>query len=39
MHDEGVRIIGRGLWYISTAHTREDIEFAITKAKKVLKSI
>jgi glutamate-1-semialdehyde 2,1-aminomutase len=39
MHDEGVRIIGRGLWYISASHTGEDIEFAITKAKKVLKSI
>ncbi|HMF70731.1 MAG TPA: aspartate aminotransferase family protein [Flavitalea sp.] len=39
MHDEGVRIIGRGLWYISAAHTTEDIFFAVEKAKKVLKTI
>jgi glutamate-1-semialdehyde 2,1-aminomutase len=39
MHDEGVRIIGRGLWYISAAHTPEDISFAIEKAKKVLTAI
>jgi glutamate-1-semialdehyde 2,1-aminomutase len=39
MHDEGVRIIGRGLWYISAAHTQEDILFATKKAKKVLKAI
>ena len=29
MHDERVRIIGRGLWYISAAHTEEDIDHAI----------
>jgi glutamate-1-semialdehyde 2,1-aminomutase len=39
MHDQGVRIIGRGLWYISAAHTEEDIDFAIDKAKQVLTSI
>lgn len=39
MHDEGVRIIGRGLWYISAAHTQKDILFAIEKAIKVLKAI
>ncbi|HEY8661856.1 MAG TPA: aspartate aminotransferase family protein [Hanamia sp.] len=39
MHDEGVRIIGRGLWYISTAHTQDDINFAIDKVDKVLKNI
>lgn len=39
MHDEGVRIIGRGLWYISAAHTQEDIAIAIKKAKKVLEAI
>jgi glutamate-1-semialdehyde 2,1-aminomutase len=36
MHDQGVRIIGRGLWYISAAHTKEDIEYAIDVAGKVL---
>lgn len=39
MHDQGVRIIGRGLWYISAAHTEKDIQFAVKKAKQVLKSI
>lgn len=39
MHDNGVRIIGRGLWYISAAHTEGDIQFAIDKAAKVLKTI
>lgn len=39
MHDRGVRIIGRGLWYISAAHTEEDINLAIEKAHVVLKTI
>lgn len=36
MQDQGVRIIGRGLWYISSAHTEEEIDSAIAKAGKVL---
>ena len=39
MHDEGVRVIGRGLWYISAVHTDEEIELAIGMADKVLKTI
>jgi glutamate-1-semialdehyde 2,1-aminomutase len=39
MHDNGVRIIGRGLWYISAAHTEKDVQFAIEKAEKVFKKI
>lgn len=39
MQDQGVRIIGRGLWYISAAHTAEDIEFAIEKARLALKEL
>lgn len=39
MHEQGVRIIGRGLWYISAVHTQEDVEFALNKAQKVLKEI
>jgi glutamate-1-semialdehyde 2,1-aminomutase len=39
MHDYGVRIIGRGLWYISTAHSKDDIDLAIEKARNVLKII
>jgi glutamate-1-semialdehyde 2,1-aminomutase len=36
MHDDGIRIIGRGLWYISTAHTDEDIDTALETADRVL---
>ncbi|SDF88877.1 glutamate-1-semialdehyde 2,1-aminomutase [Dyadobacter soli] len=39
MHEEGVRVIGRGLWYISAVHTDEDIETAIITAEKVLAQI
>ncbi|WP_138992823.1 aspartate aminotransferase family protein [Larkinella sp. C7] len=38
MHDRGVRVIGRGLWYISAAHTEEDIDHAIKTAREVLGS-
>ena len=36
MHRKGVRVIGRGLWYISAAHTDEDIDLAIATADQVL---
>ncbi len=36
MHDRGVRIIGRGLWYISAAHTEADIRQAVETAEDVL---
>lgn len=36
MLDRGVRLIGRGIWYISTAHTEEDIDRAIETASEVL---
>jgi glutamate-1-semialdehyde 2,1-aminomutase len=39
LHDEGIRVIGRGLWYISAVHTREHIETAIKAAEKVLSTI
>ncbi len=39
MHNEGVRVIGRGLWYISAVHTEKDIQLAIDTAHKVLKNI
>lgn len=39
MHDSGIRIIGRGLWYISTAHTAEDIDHAVHTAAEVLSGI
>lgn len=39
MHDHNIRIIGRGLWYISSAHVQEDIDVAIAAAEKVLATI
>ncbi len=39
LHDKGIRVIGRGLWYISAAHTEKDIEHAIAISKKILKGI
>ncbi len=39
MHNKGIRIIGRGLWYISACHTAEDIETALVAARAVLKEM
>jgi len=36
LHNEGIRVIGRGLWYISAVHTEEDINVAIAAAERVL---
>lgn len=39
MQEKGVRVIGRGLWYISAAHTDRDIEQAIEAARSVLATL
>ncbi|MCK0148035.1 aspartate aminotransferase family protein [Arenibacter sp. F26102] len=39
MQDKGVRIIGRGLWYISAVHTEEHVEHALKVAKEVLQEM
>ena len=39
MHDRGVRVIGRGLWYISAAHTEGEVDQAIKTAAEVMKTI
>lgn len=39
MHEKGIRIIGRGLWYISAVHKEADIDYAIRIAKDVLKEL
>lgn len=36
MQERGIRLIGRGLWYISAAHTADDIERCIATAHSVL---
>lgn len=39
MQERGIRLIGRGLWYISNAHTDEDIDLSIATAGEVLQTI
>ena len=39
MQEHGVRLIGRGLWYVSAAHTSEDIDLAAAAALEVLTEI
>ncbi len=39
MHDRGIRLIGRGIWYLSAAHTEEDVRQAIDTASVVLKTL
>lgn len=36
---EGIRVIGRGLWYISAAHTEEDITRAVDAVDRVLEQL
>ena len=31
-----IRVIGRGLWYISAAHTEADVDQAVSTAREVL---
>ena len=39
LHDHGVRVIGRGLWYISAVHTEAEIDQAIDTARTVLRQM
>lgn len=39
MQERGIRLIGRGLWYLSTAHTDADIDEALATAHDVLKTL
>ena len=39
MHDRGIRVIGRGLWYISAVHEPQEIDQATAAAEEVLKTI
>ena len=39
MHDAGIRIIGRGLWYISAVHTEGEIDHAIETGRAVLRDL
>lgn len=39
LHDQGIRVIGRGLWYISAATREQDVEKALIAADHVLKNL
>ncbi len=39
MQDRNIRLIGRGLWYISAAHTPAEIEHCVATAYDVLKNL
>jgi glutamate-1-semialdehyde 2,1-aminomutase len=39
MQERGIRLIGRGLWYVSGAHTEAEIDHAITTATEVLREM
>ena len=39
LHDRGLRVIGRGLWYISAAHTPADIDQALDTVRAVLRTL
>ena len=39
MHERGIRLIGRGLWYLSAVHTEADIDQAVTAAREVLSEL
>jgi glutamate-1-semialdehyde 2,1-aminomutase len=39
MQEQGVRLIGRGLWYISAAHTESDVRRCIQAASEVLERL
>jgi glutamate-1-semialdehyde 2,1-aminomutase len=39
MQERGIRLIGRGLWYISGAHTEADIDQALTAARETLREM
>ena len=34
--DRGVRVIGRGIWYISAVHTEQEVDHAVNVASEVL---
>jgi glutamate-1-semialdehyde 2,1-aminomutase len=39
MQERGIRLIGRGLWYISAAHVNDDIDRALEAASQVFSTL
>jgi glutamate-1-semialdehyde 2,1-aminomutase len=36
LQEHGIRILSRGMFYLSAAHTEQDVDHAIDVAKRVL---
>jgi glutamate-1-semialdehyde 2,1-aminomutase len=39
MQERGIRLIGRGLWYLSATHTPDEIAHAVAPAREVLEAM
>jgi glutamate-1-semialdehyde 2,1-aminomutase len=39
MLDRGIRLAGRGLWYVSAAHTADDVKTTVAAAEESLRSL
>lgn len=39
MLDHGVRLLNRGMWFVSTAHTEEDVRVTVAAAESSLKAL
>lgn len=39
LHNRKIRVIGRGLWYISAVHTEQEIDYAVEQVGQVLKEL
>lgn len=39
LQDRGIRITGRGTWFLSTAHTTEDIEFTVSAVEGAMAAV
>lgn len=39
LQEEGIRILSRGTWYLSAAHTEEDVDHAVRVAQRVLATL
>jgi glutamate-1-semialdehyde 2,1-aminomutase len=39
LQDRGIRLIGRGLWYVSAAHTEQDVDQCLRVVREVLEGM
>jgi glutamate-1-semialdehyde 2,1-aminomutase len=39
LDSEGIRVTGRGTWFVSTAHTEADVELTLVAAEHALQHV